>query len=103
MTTAPVPLNVRVVARVIAQRDRVGDLQTLLVGLLAPTRQEKGCIQYDLLQNNEDPTDFTFVEIWESQADLDAHLASDHLQAAIGQLDGLVIAPPDIRRYSLVG
>lgn len=94
--------SVLVVARVVAHRDRIFDLQSLLLGLLVSTRQEKGCIQYDLLHNNEDPTDFTFVEIWESQADLEAHLASDHLQAAIQQLEGLVTAPPDIRRYHLL-
>lgn len=94
---------VRVVARLIANPDRVEDLKTLLLSLIEPTRQEDGCIQYELLQNHSDPTDFTFVEIWESDRALDAHLNSEHLKAAFPKLEGLVAQPPDIRRYWQIG
>lgn len=90
---------IHVVAKVKAKGDRVSDLADLLRSLVTLTRGEKGCIQYDLLQNQDDPTDFTFVEIWASQGDLDAHLASDHLQAAFPKLEGLVESPPDICLY----
>lgn len=75
--------TVRVVARVTARPDKVDDLRAVLSGLIEPTRKEPGCIHYELLQNNADPTDFTFVEEWESDAALDAHLASAHIQNAI--------------------
>ena len=95
--------NVRVVARVVAQPDKVEELRSVLVGLLAPTRAEEGCIQYDLLQNATDPTDFTFVEEWTSFSALEAHLGSDHLQAAISAFSDLVGAEPDIQHYHQVG
>jgi quinol monooxygenase YgiN len=56
-----------------------------------------------LLQNNEDPAQFTFVEEWESDAALEAHLKTPHLAAAFLKMPALLAAPPDIRRYSLVG
>jgi hypothetical protein len=93
---------VHVVATVTAKRDRIADLQILLVELVSLTRQEKGCIQYELLQNKDDLSEFTFVETWASQADLDAHLASEHLKFAIGQLPELSIHEPDIRFYRLI-
>lgn len=94
--------TVRVVARLIALPDQVEALKTLLLNLVIPTRQEAGCIKYELLQNKEDPTDFTFVEEWETMAHIENHLANQHIQEAISQLDGLVAAAPDIRSYNLL-
>ena len=91
-----------VVARVVAIPEKVEQLKAVLNGLVEPTRAEKGCLRYELLQNQADPTDFTFVEQWVTEADLEAHLASEHVQAAISQFDGLVAASPDIRRYDQV-
>lgn len=78
--------TIRVVARLTAFSDKVEAAKALLLGLVEPTLQEAGCIQYDLLQNQTDPTDFTFVEEWESHETLDLHLASSHIQAAIAHI-----------------
>lgn len=94
--------TIRVVARLSAFPDRIDELKTLLLSLIEPTRQEAGCLQYELLQNRADPTDFTFVEEWESDALLDQHLASTHIQAAVAKVPELVAEGPDIRRYDLL-
>ena len=94
--------TIRVVARVVALSDQVEEVKSVLLGLIEPTRKEEGCIVYELLQNQADPTDFTFVEEWESQALLEAHLASAHIEEAESQLNGLVAAEPDIRLYQLL-
>ncbi|MDE2058727.1 MAG: antibiotic biosynthesis monooxygenase [candidate division NC10 bacterium] len=94
--------GVRVVARVVARHGKVEELRTLLQGLVEPTRREPGCVTYELLQNKTDPTDFTFVEEWRSEGDLDAHLQSPHLQRARVKLPDLAAADPDIRRYTVV-
>ena len=94
--------TLRVIARLVAFPDKVAELKSLLLSIMEPTRQEEGCIKYELLQNQADPTDFTFVEEWESAALLEQHLASTHIQAAVKKLDGLAVAPPDIRRYELL-
>jgi len=91
--------TLRVVARLVAFPDKVAELKSLLLSVIEPTRKEKGCIKYELLQNQADPTDFTFVEEWESADLLDLHLGSTHIQDAVQKLDGLAVGPPDIRRY----
>lgn len=78
------------------------ELRLILTGLVEPIRQEDGCISYELLQNQEDPTDFVFVEEWESEALLNAHLESPHINEVDAKLDGLLAAEPDIRLYRLV-
>lgn len=94
--------TIRVVARIVALPEKVEPLKSILLALIEPTRQEEGCIAYELLQNRDNPTDFTFVEEWRSQEFLSAHLASAHVQNAVSQLDGLIAAEPDIRVYQLV-
>ena len=94
--------TLRVVARLVAFPDKVTELKSLLLSIIEPTRQEAGCIKYELLQNQVDPTDFTFVEEWESATLLEQHLASTHIQTAVQQLEGLAVGPPDIRRYELL-
>lgn len=91
--------TVRVVARIIAKSDRIEELKTVLSQIIEPTRKESGCIQYDLLQNTVDFTDFTFVEEWETEGALEAHLQSTHIQTALKEVASLVASPPNIRRY----
>ncbi|MBD2453957.1 antibiotic biosynthesis monooxygenase [Nostoc sp. FACHB-87] len=94
--------NLRVVARFIALPNKVEELKALLLSVIAPTRQEAGVISYELLQNQSDPTDFTFVEEWTSAEALETHLNTPHIQAALGKLEGLLAAAPDISRYNLL-
>lgn len=94
--------TVRVVARITALPDRVDALKAVLLGLVGPTRQEPGCIEYQLLQNTAEPTDFTFVEHWQNDAAIDAHLASAAVQEALSKVRNLLAAEPDIRRYTTV-
>ncbi|MEG3881381.1 putative quinol monooxygenase [Microcoleus sp. herbarium7] len=94
--------TLRVVARLVAFPDKVAELKSLLLSIVEPTCREQGCIKYELLQNQDDPTDFTFVEEWESAALLEQHLASNHIQDAVQKLEGLAVGPPDIRRYELL-
>ena len=94
--------SIRVVAKVIAKPDSVIQVCSILSDLLEPTRRESGCICYELLQNRIDPTDFTFVEDWETDAAIDAHLTTNHISDALAKLPGLISGEPDIRRYRVV-
>lgn len=94
--------TIRVVARVVALPEKVDQVKSILLALIEQTRPEKGCITYELLQNQSDATDFTFVEEWESQALLNEHLNSTHITQASSQLNGLIAAEPDIRIYQLL-
>ena len=93
---------VGVVARVVAKPGSVDVVREGLTSLLEPTRAEVGCVLYELMQNEADPTDFTFYEEWTNAAALDAHAASDHIKATFARLDGHLAAPVDVRRYGYI-
>ncbi|MEH2295375.1 putative quinol monooxygenase [Nostoc sp.] len=94
--------TIRIVARGIALPNKVEELKAVLLELIEPTRQEAGAIRYELLQNQSEPTDFTFIEECTSDEALNTHLDSPHFQAVAAKLEGLVTATPDIRRYHLL-
>jgi quinol monooxygenase YgiN len=79
-----------VVAKVVAKSESVTALRTELLRLLAPTRQEEGCIEYRLHQDNQDPTVFIFYENWQDRAALDRHMASPHFTAYIKATEGMI-------------
>jgi len=93
------PNTIRVLALFKSKPEKCEALKNFLTKLIAPTRQEAGCLRYELHQNNADPSDFVFIEEWESDATLDAHLQSPHVQAALPLVGEYLTASPDIRRY----
>ena len=94
--------KIRVVAHLTSKPETIAETREALEGFINPTRAEAGCILYVLMQNNDDPTDFTFVEEWESNETLDAHLESAHITAFKERAGELLACDPDIRRYTLV-
>jgi quinol monooxygenase YgiN len=92
----------RVILRLTAKPEKVEELKSVLAGLVAPTRKEPGCISYEILQNNADPCDFTFVEEWRDETAINSHWASAHVQAALAKGVPLLAAAPDDRRYSKI-
>lgn len=94
--------TIRVVAHLTSKPESVVETREALEGFVEPTRAEAGCIRYELMQNNDDPTDFTFVEEWESDETLDAHLASPHITSFKERAVDLLACEPDIRRYTFL-
>ena len=94
-------MSIHIIARFTARPDTIDALRTLLLGMLEPTRKEAGCVSYELLNNSADPTDFTFVEEWASQAAIDAHMKTPHLQAVVADSAPLLASPLDVRFYTV--
>ena len=87
---------VTVVATFHAKPGKETELKAALTALVAPTRQEAGCLNYDLHILPEDPAKFLFHENWTSRAQLDAHLQSAHIKALLPRVDALCVAFPEI-------
>lgn len=68
-------------ANIRAKHDQIDLVKAELEKLVPTTRAEKGCIQYDLHRNNDDPAHFMFYEIWESRELWQVHMKAPHLVA----------------------
>jgi quinol monooxygenase YgiN len=85
-----------VVATARARPGREEELKTVLLSLIAPTRREAGCLNYDMHISPDDPARFLFHENWTSRAALEAHLQTPHFQAVSARFGELCTAPPEI-------
>jgi quinol monooxygenase YgiN len=94
--------TVHVIALFVAAPGKEDDLERVLIGLVEPTRQEAGCLRYDLVRGPGRSAAFAFIEEWESDATLDAHSRSEHLRAVQPLLPPLLGAPASVERYRLV-
>ena len=92
-----------VVATFQARPGKEAELKNALIGLVAPTRKEPGCVNYDLHASPEDASKFLFHENWTSQAHLDAHLQSAHIKALLPRVDELCLAFPEIKIWEKIG
>ena len=95
--------KVTVVARLRAKKGKEVELKQALMGLLAPTRREEGCINYDLYESRENAGLFYFYENWASGQAIDRHLASPHIQALLQRAGDLLAEPPDIQKVDAIG
>jgi len=91
-----------VIAFARARRSKVAEAREALFALVAPTRAEKGCINYDLHQSDEDPTQFVFCENCETDAALEAHANSAHLQAFRKISGSMLEGPAELTRWRQV-
>ena len=94
--------KVSVVATVKAKAGMEAAVKSAIEAVIAPTRSEPGCINYDLHQSVEDPTVFMLYENWRSKKDLDEHLAMPYLKDLIGKAEELVREPIDIALYQML-
>jgi len=79
-----------IVASITAKPDAIELVKSELAKLVAPTLAERGCLQYDLHQDNENPAHFLFYENWESRELWQAHMASQHLRGYMAATAGAV-------------
>lgn len=94
--------QVTVVAIIKAASGKEEQVKQALLKLIEPTRKEKGCINYDMHQAQDDPTVFLFYENWESKTLLDEHLQKPHLKAFMDETEDLLAEPVDIRLWKMV-
>jgi len=94
--------TITVVATFQARPGKENELRAALIGLLAPTRKEEGCINYDLHSSPEDPAKFLFYENWTGKAALDAHMQTPHVQNLLPRVNELCVAFPGIKIWEKI-
>lgn len=63
---------------------------------ITATRQEAGCLRYDLHESIETEGAYLFVEHWRDKAALEAHAKMPHLRAFVAAAVPCLAAPPHI-------
>lgn len=93
--------ELHVVATIPVKPEDADSVRRTLADLVTATREEEGCLSYDLYESTATPGVFVTVERWKDQTALDAHMGAPHVAAALGEAAGslvgdLVIHPLDV-------
>ncbi len=94
--------KVTVVATFKAKSGQEEALRSAIEAVVAPTRSEPGCINYDLHQFTEDPGVFMLYENWISKKDLDKHLEMPYLKDLLGKADELLSEPIGLDLWHMI-
>lgn len=79
-----------IVANIKAKVDKIELVKAQLIKLIAVTRNEEGCINYDLHQDNASPAHFMFYENWATRELWQAHMENEHLKEYMKATQGAV-------------
>ncbi|QWZ09805.1 antibiotic biosynthesis monooxygenase [Nocardioides panacis] len=79
--------DLRVVALIPAKSGSEDVLRAALTTLAEASRGHAGCTGYDLFESGAAAGTFVTVESWSSQAELDAHLQTADVAAALAAAD----------------
>lgn len=71
----------------IAKPGGEAELKAALEALVAPSRADDGCLQYDLHADRENPRHFFLYERWRDDASWRAHMETPHLKN-FGEISG---------------
>jgi quinol monooxygenase YgiN len=88
--------ELHVVAVIKAKEGKADVVREAMGSLMGPSRQDKGCIRYDLYEAQGAPGTFVNLEVWASQEDINAHLAQPHLGAAFANAGDALDGAPQI-------
>ena len=94
--------SVTVIARIRAISGKEEELKKALLELIAPSRKDAGCLNYDLHQSTEHKSCFLFHENWESKELLDKHMTTGHLKAFMAKGDKFLAEPPQITLWERI-
>ncbi len=86
--------ELHVVAVIKAKEGKEAAVREAMSSIIGPSRQDKGCIRYDLFEAQGAPGTLVNLETWASVEDMNEHMKSPHLGAAFaGAGDALDGAP----------
>ncbi len=91
---------IHVMARINVKPEYATQARDILRTLVDATREEAGCLAYELFQRPDAPHVFQTVEQWTDQAAADAHMKTVHVGAAITAAGPMFSAPPEILAFA---
>ena len=87
---------------VVEEKIKEGQLEAFLdhmAEMITLTKQEDGCIAYDLYEAADGSGGIVMIEIWESQEALDKHMASEHFKRLVPASASFKAVPSQIRVF----
>jgi quinol monooxygenase YgiN len=92
---------IHIVAKNLVKESQVETFKVLSKELILKSKEEEGCIAYDLYEDMNNPTVLTFIEIWSDEEAIERHNKSDHFKKNVPKL-GKLVEDKEVRLYEKV-
>lgn len=83
--------------------DKAQEVKKILYDIVPEAKKERTCLKYELCENINDISQFTFLQAWSTEQALEEHLKSEIILRATEALRDLLGKPTEIRRYKNLG
>ncbi|MBV7272929.1 antibiotic biosynthesis monooxygenase [Clostridiaceae bacterium UIB06] len=93
---------IKVVAKSYVMEGKFEEYMNLCKKLVEKTREEEGCIKYEVYQDEKCSTVLTIIEEWESREALDKHMVSEHFKRIVPILGKFRAKQSDVNVYNKV-
>jgi quinol monooxygenase YgiN len=90
------------IARLKVKDDAVDEAKRLALGLVADSRGEEGCVNYDIHQAIDDQTVFVWHETWRNKAALDEHFEKPYFKNFFARASELAAEPPQVNLTKMI-
>lgn len=94
--------NIVLFARLRVKPEMVEKAKSAAMAIVADSRAEAGCVNYDVHQAVDDETLFFWHETWADKAAVDAHFATPFFQNFAKEVEGFAAEPPQINLTRMI-
>lgn len=77
---------IQAISKIYVKEDQIDKFVEVFEGMIEPTKKEKGYIQYEMYQDEENPALLIVLEQWETKEDFDNHLKSEHFERIVPKM-----------------
>lgn len=70
--------------------------------MIVQTRQEKGCISYDLVSDQGNPQVYYFIEKYADEEAVEAHRGTMYFQTLVPQIGALRVKPSEVSTCTVI-
>lgn len=81
---------VQTISKLYAKEDKVDEFIEVFKEMIPPTKEEEGCIQYEMYQDEEEPSLLIVLEQWATKEAFDGHLETDHFKRIVPRMTELM-------------
>lgn len=87
--------------KVTSKPNKAEQLMRALEGVIGPSRQIEGCIEFDIARCLDDPNSFIATEVFEDRAALDRQEGQSQVDIVLSMLPDVVATEPIVTIYDV--
>lgn len=76
----------QVISKIYVKEEKIHEFVEVFKEMIEPTKKEKGYIQYEMYQDEENPALLIVLEQWETRENFDNHLKSEHFERIVPKM-----------------